>query len=103
MVTAEVEVRRRQGSLIAGVLFGLGWFIFIDSIVHFNGECCHHTTRAVQCGPQYKHKQFCGCFRALLNSAAHQHAAVCSDPLHFQTAMQRVGTASITVTRATGA
>ena len=37
MVTADVEVRRRQLSLAAGVLFGVGWLFFIDAIVTFNG------------------------------------------------------------------
>lgn len=36
MVTAEVEVKRRQLSLVAGVLFGVGWLVFVDSIVQFN-------------------------------------------------------------------
>mmetsp|Transcript_10743 Transcript_10743/g.15398 ORF Transcript_10743/g.15398 Transcript_10743/m.15398 type:complete len:226 (-) Transcript_10743:183-860(-) len=36
MVTAEVEVKRRQCSLVAGMLFGVGWLVFIDSIVNFN-------------------------------------------------------------------
>lgn len=49
MTTADTEVRRRQGSLVAGVLFGIGWLVFIDAIAHFNacwdrvdyGDPCH--------------------------------------------------------------
>ena len=37
MVTAEVEVKLRQLSLVTGVLFGVGWRIFIDCTVTFNG------------------------------------------------------------------
>lgn len=46
MVTAEVEVKRRQISLVAGVLFGVGWLIFIDSIVTFNGALAPRSVRA---------------------------------------------------------
>ena len=55
MVTAEVEVRRRQLSLAAGVLFGLGWLLFIDAIVTYNGaapfcpKICLFALRAASC------------------------------------------------------
>mmetsp|Transcript_32079 Transcript_32079/g.75646 ORF Transcript_32079/g.75646 Transcript_32079/m.75646 type:complete len:223 (-) Transcript_32079:394-1062(-) len=32
-----LELKRRQISMLAGVVFGMGWIIFIDGIVHFNG------------------------------------------------------------------
>ena len=46
MVTAEVEVRRRQLSLAAGVLFGVGWLLFIDAIVTFNGAAPFRSSAA---------------------------------------------------------
>ena len=46
MVTAQVEVRRRQLSLAAGVLFGVGWLLFIDAIVTFNGAAPFRSSAA---------------------------------------------------------
>ncbi|EKX47761.1 hypothetical protein GUITHDRAFT_162568 [Guillardia theta CCMP2712] len=35
-ITANIEVQRRQLALLAGAFFGVGWLVFIDSLLQFN-------------------------------------------------------------------